>query len=102
MAALAKACGDADRDMDPTGQDAALATRSGVRLSTIMHLAKVRKEANFVIFKAAAGYTTNIPITEARKENAIIAHSFFGQKLPNEHGGPVRAPGARSLLLQKR
>ena len=31
---------------------------SGVRLSTIMHLAKLRKEANFVIFKAAAGYTT--------------------------------------------
>ena len=64
---------------------------SGVRLSTIMHLAKLRKEANFVIFKAAAGYTTNIPITEARKENVILAHSFFGQKLPKEHGGPVRA-----------
>ena len=64
---------------------------SGVRLSTIMHLAKLRKEANFVIFEAAAGYTTNIPITEARKENVILAHSFFGQKLPKEHGGPVRA-----------
>ena len=64
---------------------------SGVRLSTIMHLAKLRKEANFVIFEAAAGYTTNIPITEARKENVILAHSFFGQRLPKEHGGPVRA-----------
>jgi DMSO/TMAO reductase YedYZ molybdopterin-dependent catalytic subunit len=63
----------------------------GVRLSTIMHLAKPRKEANFVIFEAAAGYTANIPITEARKENVILAHSFFGQKLPKEHGGPVRA-----------
>ena len=64
---------------------------TGVRLSTIMRLAKPRKEANFVIFEAAAGYTTNIPITEARKENVILAHSFFGQKLPKEHGGPVRA-----------
>jgi len=56
-----------------------------------MHLAKLRKEANFVIFKAAAGYTTNIPITEARKENVILAHSLFGQKIPKENGGPVRA-----------
>ena len=64
---------------------------TGVRLSTIMRLAKPRKEANFVIFEAAAGYTANIPITEARKENVILAHSFFGRKLPKEHGGPVRA-----------
>ncbi len=64
---------------------------TGVRLSTVMRLAKPRKEANFVIFEAAAGYTANIPITEARKENVILAHSFFGQKLPKEHGGPVRA-----------
>jgi DMSO/TMAO reductase YedYZ molybdopterin-dependent catalytic subunit len=40
---------------------------TGVRLSTIMHLAKLRKEAHFVIFEAAAGYSANIPITEARK-----------------------------------
>ena len=64
---------------------------TGVRLSTIMRLAKPRKEANFVIFEAAVGYTANIPITEVRKENVILAHSFFGQKLPKEHGGPVRA-----------
>jgi DMSO/TMAO reductase YedYZ molybdopterin-dependent catalytic subunit len=64
---------------------------TGVRLSTIMRLAKLRKEASFVIFEAAAGYTSNIPITEAGKENVILAHSFFGQKLPKEHGAPVRA-----------
>jgi DMSO/TMAO reductase YedYZ molybdopterin-dependent catalytic subunit len=63
---------------------------SGVRLSTIMHLAKIRKEAKFVIFEAYGGYTTNLPIAEARKENVILAHSFFGQKLPKEHGGPLR------------
>jgi DMSO/TMAO reductase YedYZ molybdopterin-dependent catalytic subunit len=64
---------------------------SGVRLSTIMHLAKLQKEANFVIFEAAAGYAANIPMAEARKENVILAHSFFGEKLPKEHGGPLRA-----------
>jgi DMSO/TMAO reductase YedYZ molybdopterin-dependent catalytic subunit len=63
---------------------------SGVRLSTIMHLAKPLKEANFVIFEAFGGYTANIPIAEARKENVILAHRFSGKTLPKEHGGPVR------------
>ena len=64
---------------------------TGVRLSTLMRLAKPRKEANFVIFEAAAGYTANIPIVDARKDIVILAHSFFGKKLPKKHGGPVRA-----------
>jgi len=44
-----------------------------------------------VIFEAAGGYTSNVPIGEAQKEKAILAHSFFGQKLPKEYGAPVRA-----------
>lgn len=64
---------------------------TGVHLSAIMRLAKPRPKARFLIFEAAAGYTANIPMAEARKENVILAHSFFGQKLPKEHGGPVRA-----------
>jgi DMSO/TMAO reductase YedYZ molybdopterin-dependent catalytic subunit len=64
---------------------------TGVRLSTLMGLAKPRREANFVIFEAAAGYTANIPMAEARQENVILAHTFFDRNLPKEHGGPVRA-----------
>ena len=63
----------------------------GVRLTTIMDLVKVKENARFVIFEAASGYTTNIPISEARKENVILAHSFFGKELPRPHGAPVRA-----------
>jgi DMSO/TMAO reductase YedYZ molybdopterin-dependent catalytic subunit len=63
----------------------------GVRLTTIMDLAKVKENVRFVIFEAAAGYTSNIPISEARKENVLLAHSFFGRKLPRPHGAPVRA-----------
>lgn len=64
---------------------------SGVRLSTIMDRVKPRGNGQFVIFEAAAGYTTNVPIGEAQKENVILAHSFFGERLPKEHGAPVRA-----------
>ena len=64
---------------------------SGVKLSTIMDLVELKKNARFVIFQAAAGYTSNIPIFEARKDNVILAHSFFGNNLPIPHGAPLRA-----------
>jgi DMSO/TMAO reductase YedYZ molybdopterin-dependent catalytic subunit len=56
-----------------------------------MDLVKVKESAHFVIFEAVAGYTTNIPISEARKKNVILAHSLFGKELPRPHGAPVRA-----------
>ena len=64
---------------------------SGVRLTTIMDLVRPRRSAGFVIFAAAGDYTSNIPISEARKENVIVAHSFFAEKLQQAHGAPVRA-----------
>jgi DMSO/TMAO reductase YedYZ molybdopterin-dependent catalytic subunit len=63
----------------------------GVRLTTIMDLVRTDESVGFVIFEAAAGYTSNIPISEATKENVILAHSFYGTELPRPHGAPVRA-----------
>ncbi len=63
---------------------------SGVHLATIMDKARPRKNGGFIIFEAAGGYTSNVPISEIRKENVILAHSFFGEKLPQAHGAPVR------------
>ncbi len=64
---------------------------TGIRLTEIMKLAGVKKTARFVIFEGHAGYTSNIPISEAFKENVILAHQFFGDKLPKTHGAPLRA-----------
>ena len=63
----------------------------GVRLTQIMELVKTKESARYVIFQAAAGYTSNIPLQEARKDNVILAHGFFGRTLPRAHGAPVRA-----------
>ena len=63
---------------------------SGVRLKTIMDSVKPRKSGGFIIFEAAGGYTSNVPIRETQKENVILAHSFFGEKLSQAHGAPVR------------
>jgi DMSO/TMAO reductase YedYZ molybdopterin-dependent catalytic subunit len=64
---------------------------SGVRLTTILDRVRPRKNAGFVIFEAAGDYTSNIPMNEAGKEGVILAHSFFGEKLHQAHGAPVRA-----------
>ena len=64
---------------------------SGVQLTTIMNLVKTKESARFVIFQATAGYSSNIPINEARKENVLLAHGFSGRELPLPHGAPVRA-----------
>lgn len=63
---------------------------TGVRLGTIMDKVKPSKNGGFIIFEAAEGYTSNIPISDAQKENVLLAHSFFGEKLPQPHGAPVR------------
>jgi DMSO/TMAO reductase YedYZ molybdopterin-dependent catalytic subunit len=63
----------------------------GVRLKTILDLVGPRPGARFVIFEAAAGYTSNIPLSEAVKENVILARSFAGAPLPQAHGAPIRA-----------
>lgn len=64
---------------------------SGVRLTTIMDRVRPHRSAGFVIFEAAGDYTSNIPMSEARKGDVILAHSFFGEKLQQAHGAPVRA-----------
>lgn len=63
---------------------------TGVRLGTIMDRVKPSRSGGFIIFEAAEGYTSNVPISDARKENVLIAHSFFGEKLQRAHGAPVR------------
>ena len=63
----------------------------GIQVAEIMDLAKVKKSAQYVVFEAHAGYTSNIPISEAGKQNVILAYRFFGKKLPRAHGEPVRA-----------
>jgi len=62
----------------------------GISMQTIMDLAKVEKNAGFVVFEAPADYTSSIPLTEARKNNVILAHTLFDQKLARAHGAPLR------------
>ena len=62
----------------------------GVRLATIAALADLEDDAEVVLCHAKDGYTTNLPLTEALKDDVLLVHTVDDQPLPREHGGPVR------------
>ena len=62
----------------------------GVPLTAVMDLVKVKDSARFVIFEATGDYSSNIPLSEARKDNVILAHGYSGGDLPQVHGAPLR------------
>jgi DMSO/TMAO reductase YedYZ molybdopterin-dependent catalytic subunit len=73
-----------------TGWSVLGAKWKGVRVKDLANRAGVTKNARYVIFEAAHGYTANVPLREALKPNVMIAHRLDGRSLPRAHGGPVR------------
>lgn len=63
----------------------------GVRVADLIARAKPRSSARFVIFEAAHGYTSNLPLAEALQPNVLVAHQLEGRPLPIAHGAPLRA-----------
>ena len=62
----------------------------GVRLSTVLALADLQGDASHLMCHGSDGYTVNIPLEEALKDDVLIAFQVGGQPLPPEHGGPAR------------
>ncbi len=62
----------------------------GVQFATLAALVRPLPEARFVRTHAHDGYTTNLPLEEALKDDVLLAHTVEGGPLPSEHGGPVR------------
>ncbi|MEO8256083.1 MAG: molybdopterin-dependent oxidoreductase [Acidobacteriota bacterium] len=69
----------------------------GVRFRTIAELAVPDDDVRFVLctgHDAMPGtsipYTTNLPLSRAIEPDVLLVHSWEGQPLPREHGGPCR------------
>ena len=69
----------------------------GVRVRTIAELVVPTPEAHFVYctgYDVAPGtripYTTNLPLARAVEDDVLLVHTWEGQPLPREHGGPCR------------
>jgi DMSO/TMAO reductase YedYZ molybdopterin-dependent catalytic subunit len=75
---------------------------TGVQLAGLLDAAKVRKEANFIVFRCADtlygnAYYESIDMVEAYHPQTIIAHSLNGEALPEKNGAPLRARIERQL-----
>ena len=62
----------------------------GLATRDLLMACRPREEARFVVLHSHDGYTTNLALEDFAAEDALLAHSWSGQPLEQEHGGPVR------------
>ena len=62
----------------------------GLPTRELLEACQPRENAHFVVLHSYDGYTTNLPLEDFAAEDALLAHSWSGQPLTTEHGGPVR------------
>jgi DMSO/TMAO reductase YedYZ molybdopterin-dependent catalytic subunit len=62
----------------------------GLPTRDLLAACQPREQARFVVLHAYDGYTTNLTLEDFAAEDALLAHSWSGQPLASEHGGPVR------------
>jgi DMSO/TMAO reductase YedYZ molybdopterin-dependent catalytic subunit len=64
---------------------------SGVSLASLLAKARPGAEARFVRLSGSDGFSRSIPIGKAMHPDTLIAHNMNGEKLPVNHGFPLRA-----------
>jgi Sulfite oxidase and related enzymes len=62
----------------------------GVSARRLLDLVRPRPEARFLMFRSFDGYTTNVPLARFADDDVLLAHSWQGEPLSRDHGGPVR------------
>ena len=69
----------------------------GVRFQTLSELVIPKENAQWVVctgydrdVTSGESYTTNLPLARAIEDDVLLVHTWDGQPLPREHGGPCR------------
>ena len=62
----------------------------GVPLDAVLALAGPTAAATHLMAHARDGYSANLPLEEALKDDVLVAHTLRGAPLPRAHGGPAR------------
>lgn len=62
----------------------------GLATRELLDICQPREDARHVVLHSYDGYTTNLALDDFAAEDALLAHSWSGQPLTKEHGGPVR------------
>ena len=63
---------------------------TGVHIAHVLETCTPKAEARHCLMYSSDGYTTNIRIDRLADEDVLLAHSWEGEHLAKEHGGPVR------------
>lgn len=80
----------------------AIAEWRGPQLSELLDQARIRPEANFIIFRCAdrlygRDYYESVDLVDAYHAQTIIAHELNGAPLPEKNGAPLRMRIERQL-----
>ncbi len=62
----------------------------GVTIDTLLEDAGIARPDGYVMALCDGGYTTNLPINDIVDGKGLLVHTYDGQPLAPEHGGPVR------------
>jgi DMSO/TMAO reductase YedYZ molybdopterin-dependent catalytic subunit len=62
----------------------------GVTIDTLLNDAGAEAPAGFVMAHCDGGYTTNVPAADVIDGKGLLVHTYDGEPLAPEHGGPVR------------
>ena len=65
-------------------------TWTGVRVTDLMEHLKLDPAATHVMQHSVGGYTTNLSLEDFTRPENLLAHTFGGEPLDAEHGGPLR------------
>ena len=71
-------------------------TWRGVRVRDLLERAGVKPGGTHVLVHSDGGYTTNLPVPALLDDEVLIAHTYAGEPLEDDHGAPAR------LLVPKR
>ncbi|MBC8042450.1 MAG: sulfite oxidase-like oxidoreductase [Rhizobacter sp.] len=63
---------------------------TGVHIRDLLSLVKIKSEAKAVMAHCYGGYTANMLLEVLNDDDVLLCHSWEGQPLTAEHGGPCR------------
>lgn len=63
---------------------------TGVRVTDLMEHLELDPAAKYVMQHSVGGYTTNLSLEDFTRPENLLAHTFGGEPLTAEHGGPLR------------
>jgi len=63
---------------------------TGVPIGEVMKQVELAADVRYVMVHAYGQYETNLPLTALLEEDVLFAHSWNGEPLTADHGGPMR------------